>query len=70
MNWDKTRCHCSKDNCRNGDDSLCCCHSHFAATSGFLSESALGCEGHDDKDHGRNNKIAASEDQKTDGRTN
>jgi len=34
--WDKTRCHCSKDNCRNGDDSLCCCHSHFAATSGFL----------------------------------
>ena len=34
--WDKTCCHCSKDNCRNGDDRLCCCHCHFAATSGFF----------------------------------
>ena len=34
--WDKTCCHCSKDNSSNRDDRLCCCHSHFAATSGFL----------------------------------
>ena len=34
--WDKTCCHCSKGNCRNGDDRLCCCHCHFAATSGFF----------------------------------
>lgn len=36
IKWDKTGCHRSKNNSSNSNDRLCCCHCHFATTSGLL----------------------------------